>query len=191
MNGVVSLLDDKHYQLVEDLWLALKRQFGVEQIYKTPYPHFSYHVSPHYEQAQLIPLLQAFAQQTAVFTIRTTGLGIFTGSHPVVYIPVVRTPSLTALHQTLWTQVETTSQQSIVYYEPKQWLPHITLAHGDIGPDTLSSMLSWLNQQTLDWEITIDNVSLIRDTGNKQVVYGRYPFQSSKNRMGSTRGTSR
>ncbi len=42
MHGIVSLLDDQHYQLVEDLWAELKQEFAVEGVYITPYPHFSY-----------------------------------------------------------------------------------------------------------------------------------------------------
>ncbi len=42
MHGVVSLLDCHYSQVVEDLWAELERRFGVDGVYVTPYPHFSY-----------------------------------------------------------------------------------------------------------------------------------------------------
>jgi hypothetical protein len=42
MHGIVSLLDDRHYQLVENLWAELEREFSIRGVYVTPYPHFSY-----------------------------------------------------------------------------------------------------------------------------------------------------
>jgi hypothetical protein len=45
MHGVVSLLDDKHCNLVESLWGDLQTTFGLRGTYVTPYPHFSYQVS--------------------------------------------------------------------------------------------------------------------------------------------------
>jgi hypothetical protein len=37
MHAIVSLLDKKHYQVVEDRWAELKREFSVEGVYVTPY----------------------------------------------------------------------------------------------------------------------------------------------------------
>lgn len=48
MHGVVSLLEDKYYRLIEDLWAELEKEFGVRGVYVTPYPHFSYQVASHY-----------------------------------------------------------------------------------------------------------------------------------------------
>ncbi len=53
MNGIVSLLDDQYYQLVQDLWAELKREFVVEGIYIIPYPHISYQVATDYKVEQL------------------------------------------------------------------------------------------------------------------------------------------
>jgi hypothetical protein len=44
MHAIVSLLDNEHYQLVEDLWAELEREFSVQGVYITPYPHL-YHVA--------------------------------------------------------------------------------------------------------------------------------------------------
>ena len=38
MHGVVSLLDDEHYALVEDLWDELEKRLDVCGLYGTPFP---------------------------------------------------------------------------------------------------------------------------------------------------------
>ncbi len=102
MHGVVSLLDAQHYQAVESLWAELAATCGLRGVYVTPFPHFSYHVAAEYDLLALETVLRDFACRQAPFRVTATGLGIFTGVSPVVYIPVVRDPALTAFHQALW-----------------------------------------------------------------------------------------
>jgi hypothetical protein len=76
VHGIVSLLDSKHYQLVENLWAELEQEFAVRGVYITPYPHFSYQIARGYNVEQLEPILWRFASSQAVFQVKTSGLGI-------------------------------------------------------------------------------------------------------------------
>lgn len=174
MHGVVSLLDSTHYQLVADLWAELKREFGVAGAYATPYPHFSYQVAADYNEASLEPILQRFALNHAPFQITTTGLGIFTGSVPVLYIPVLRSQHLTQFHQALWPEISTAAAGIQDYYRTEFWMPHITLAMHDLNSDNLSRIVQRLSTRTFNWQIHIDNIALIYDTGTKQELRCRY-----------------
>ena len=109
MHGIVSLLDNDHNQLVEELWAELEREFSVRGVYVTPYPHFSYHVAQVYDVDKIEPILQRITSNITTFKVRTSGLGIFTSASPVLYIPVVRSLELTQLHQELWKQISTAS----------------------------------------------------------------------------------
>jgi hypothetical protein len=92
MQGVVSLLDPEHHRLVKGLWAELKRNFGVSRVYQAPEPHFSYQLARYYNEKSLEPILRQHAAGKTPFQVRTAGLGIFSGPHPVIYIPVVRSP---------------------------------------------------------------------------------------------------
>ena len=96
MDGIVSLLDSKHNQLIEELWAELKREFTVQGVYVTPYPHFSYHVAQVYDVDKIEPVLQRITSNITTFNVKTSGLGVFTGTSPVLYIPVVRGTNLAA-----------------------------------------------------------------------------------------------
>lgn len=161
MHSVVSLLDQKHYQLLEDLWAELAREFAVRGIYVQPRPHFSYQVATRYDVKSLEPALQRFAADKRPFKVRTGGLGIFPGPHPVLYIPVVRSSELTQFHEALWQELCNTGQGILDYYHPDRWMPHITIGIGDINKENLSQIVRFLAERDFYWEITIDNIALV------------------------------
>src|SRR5215467_4356600 len=101
MHGIVSLLDNDHYKLVEELWVELEREFSVQGVYVTPYPHFSYHVAQSYNVDKIEPILKRITSNISTLKVKTSGLGVFTGTSPVLYIPVARSRELSALHHEL------------------------------------------------------------------------------------------
>jgi len=179
MHGIVSLLDNKHYQLVENLWAELEREFAVRGVYITPYPHFSYQIAQHYNVEQLEPTLQRFASSQAAFQVKTSGLGIFNGPRPVLYVPVVRSTELTAFHQELWPEISTAGSDISDYYHPANWIPHITIGFGDINKENLFRIVQSLAERDFSWEITVDNIALIYDTGAKQELRSHFAFGKS------------
>ena len=178
MDAVVSLLDEKHYKLVEDLWTELEQRFGMRGIYVTPFPHFSYQVAERYDTDRLAVALQRLAARTRPFSVRTGGLGLFTGTFPVLYVPVVRTLLLSRLQEELWAEVSPTATDISPYYAAKQWQPHITLAHGDLDPERLAAATRYLSERDFHWEVQVTSVALIHDTGEEQVPKLRYEFAS-------------
>jgi 2'-5' RNA ligase len=176
MHAVVSLLDDEHYHLVESLWAELEEEFGVRGVYVTPFPHFSYQVAPQYDVARLEPILARLAQAQRPFHVRTTGLGIFTGAQPVLFIPVVPNPDLARLHQAIWDATLSTSAGLLAYYRPDQWVPHVTLGFGDISPEESAEIVRCLISRDFTWEIAVDNLALIYNTGERQELRTRFAF---------------
>jgi 2'-5' RNA ligase len=174
MHGTVSLLDSDHNKLIEELWANLEREFSVHGVYVTLYPHFSYHVAQDYDVEKIESVLKRITSNITKFKVRTSGSGIFTGASPVLYIPVVRSLELTQLHQELWEQISTASSGIVEYYHPDQWVPHITIGLGDISKDNLSQIIPFLAERDFSWEITINNIALIYDTGTKQELKSRF-----------------
>jgi 2'-5' RNA ligase len=174
MHGIVSLLDNDHNQLVEEIWADLEREFSVQGVYITPYPHFSYHVAQTYDIDKIEPVLQRITSNITTFNVKTSGLGVFTGTSPVLYIPVVRSLELTQLHEELWQEISPVSSGVQEYYNPDQWMPHITIGFGDISKDKLLQMIPLLAERDFNWEITVNNIALIYDTGTKQEMKSRF-----------------
>ena len=163
MQAIVSLLDDHHYRLTETLWRELEAQFGRRGVYATPYPHFSYHVARSYDRAGLTSALERFVRDIPPFQVTTTGLGIFAGPSPVLYIPVVRNPALTEFHRALWSELAACADGSAIYYSPERWLPHITLGSGDMTTDVLAEAVRLLGTRDFNWTVTVNNLAFIEE----------------------------
>ena len=70
MQGVVSLLDDRHYARVEAIWEELGQKFDVRGLYVTPYPHFSFQVAEQYDESACAEFLSSLAARTKPFRVR-------------------------------------------------------------------------------------------------------------------------
>ena len=160
--GIVSVLDQQHYQIIENLWTEMRQRFGVGDPEIEAMPHFSYHVAENYDEA-VVGVLQEVAGEERPFIITASAIGIFPAPNPIIYAPVVRTPELTRLHNQLYTHLEPIAQDSNLHYSPHAWIPHITLSHNNITLEKLGPISQWLHQQAINWTITIDNFHLLTD----------------------------
>ena len=177
MQGVVTLLDDQQYGRVQTIWEDLCQKFDVRGMYVTSYPHFSYQVAESYDDASCEEYLKQVAARTRPFRIRTAGLGIFTVANPILYVPIVRAPQLSELHQQIWDNIKQEVPGAVAhYYQPELWVPHITLAQGDIDQDKLAEIVRRLSARNFHWEITVNNLTMIYDTGREQGLRCRYNF---------------
>lgn len=175
MHGLVSLLDAPHYKLVEELWAELETECGLRGIHVTPLPHFSWQIAEDYDWHALEIALADLAQSLPTFRVRTSGLALFSGVNPVIYIPVVRSAGLSQVHRQVWERLAPISSNPSPYYAPDAWLPHISLAYMDVNPQTLACAMQRLAFRTYNWEIEIDNLTLIYEPdGNIGQV--RYKF---------------
>ncbi len=179
MDGIVSLLDTEHQDLVEGLWRELEENFGLRDIYPVRFPHFTYQVAEVYNEALVTPMLAKVAQDHAPFHVHTTGLGIFTGPQPVLYIPIVRSPKLTLLHQELWLAVAPAATGTIELYHPRAWVPHITLAHGDMRNELVPEVLRYMNGRSFNWQVTVGRITVVLGMGTPNEQQLHFPLQGA------------
>ncbi len=161
MYGLASILPEPYYTQVERIWDRLESCCGLTSIRETPYPHFSWQIARSYPMEQLAATVQRLSEQFAPFQVRTSGLGIFSGTTPVIYMAVVKDPYLTILHRQIWEKLIEIADQPSLYYHPDYWLPHITLAYDDVTPQNIDTVMRTLAFERYDWQMTIDNLTII------------------------------
>jgi 2'-5' RNA ligase len=161
MHGLVSLLPKPFYQQVESIWQSLENEMGLCGIRVTPYPHFSWQIADDYEQERLKPILERIASQTKPFPVHTTGMGLFTGPKPVIYISLVKTFELMQFHSMVWESILETSTAASPYYRPGSWMPHISLAYGDVTLENIGEVMKKLAFQNYEWKMQVDNFAFI------------------------------
>jgi 2'-5' RNA ligase len=170
LEAVVSLLDEAHDAQVRRVWAELERHFGLQGIYGAPYPHFSYHSAQDYPDDAVEALLQQVSRVTLPFTVRTSGLGVFSGPKPIVYVPIVRNPALEACHKALYATLSTLAIKENTHYHPDTWLPHITLAYGDLDARVLPEVMRFLGERNFDWQVRVQNLALVYTRGQEQGI---------------------
>lgn len=176
MIAIASLLDSKHSDQVNDLTAHLEMKFGLNGVKITPYPHLTLLTAEVPDMEELRQYLEALCFETPKFTVRTTGLGVFPGENPVVFIPVLRTPPLNRLHERLHGDISEMSTEMGLYYNTNLWLPHITLALGDTSPEVLGPVLTSLCHYNFNWEITIDNLIILQKCGDYYLKVEEFRF---------------
>lgn len=161
MQGLVSLLPEPLYQKVEGIWQTLESEAGLNGIRVTPYPHFSWQIAEDYNLERLRPILEQIASQTKPFSVRTNGIGLFCGESPVIYIALVKTLELVRFHSKVWESTLGTSSTASPYYSPGNWVPHISLAYGDVTVENIGQAMKKLAFQSYAWEMQVDNFTFI------------------------------
>jgi 2'-5' RNA ligase len=167
MEAVVSLLEATAYSRIEAMWRILELKCGLKGIKTTPFPHFSWHVAASYPLEPVSAAMAEMVTTTRPFIVHTSGLGIFTGQEPVIYLVITKTEKLLRFHKALWKRVELQALEPSSYYSPESWVPHITLAHSDVNKSALICALEELAFIPFNWEIKIDNLAIVGQSGDE------------------------
>lgn len=177
MHGLVSLLSNPYYAIVEDLWKDLEKKFGLSGIKVTPFPHFSWLVAQDFNFDKLEREMQQIAEKTKPFILRTAGVGIFSGDSPIIYISIAKNEHLLTLHQSIYQRFSRITEGLVPYYEPNKWIPHISVAYSDISKENIGKVLKYLSFKNFHWEIKIDNLAFIFEpTGSVGELRYKFPF---------------
>jgi hypothetical protein len=171
MYGIVSVLDEEHQVAVWELWADIEREFGV-QVSDTHVPHFSYHVATVYAPA-VHETLTAIATTTAPVRTASFFVGVFNAPPPLFFLPLVRTDALSALHRRLWAELDHLATDVMDRYAADRWFATVNLAP-DLERDISQQLLPFLLERNLAWEILVDNVCILHDTGERQVLEQRF-----------------
>lgn len=158
MNGLVALLDSPSTGRVQMLWDELERRFQLRGVRAFPYPHISFNILDEYETEQVETKLRKISAPIRPFAVETAGLGFFLHPEPVLYIPVVRSPALNAVHQKLW-RAFPPKTAGISLYSPEKWVPHITLAVDDLTREVMPEMLRFLSDIDFHWSIRLEGLT--------------------------------
>lgn len=177
MAASASLLDEVHADKVKRIWRSLENVHGLSRVSVSPLPHFSYQCACDFDVEILGEVVEKLAAKARPVKVRAAGLGVFPGPAPVVYIPIVRSPELTRLQLALWSAGAVACEEPLPEYHPAAWIPHITLAQGDLTAANLGPVLTTLNQMDLFWEFEVDNLAIVRGRGDRpQELLGRFAF---------------
>jgi 2'-5' RNA ligase len=159
--AIGSILSAPADQQTFQIWNWLEEQCKLVSVKLAPIPHFSWQSAGSYHQELLLLELEKVSKSLKPFVIRTSGIGIFTGESPILYLNVIKTKALTEVHQVIWSAASRYAITPNLNYSPEQWVPHITLAYQDVNSENLSCAVKDLMYQPLDVEIYVRNIAVL------------------------------
>jgi 2'-5' RNA ligase len=176
MYSIASLLDPSSDQAVRSIWARFENECGLTGIKVTPLPHFSWQSADAYQVEPVADVLAEIAEATQPFSVHVSGLGIFTGAQPIIYLPIVKSPSFVKIHQILWDRLRPFAVVPNLYYDPDRWLAHITLAYHETDPQRLGCAVVEAAMKSLSFEIYVDHFAILYQTDGKAGLHSRFEF---------------
>ncbi len=172
--GIVSTLDKENQDAIWRLWTEIERAFGVS-ISDTHVPHFTYHCAKSYAPS-VHDLLASIAATTAPVATASLFIGVFDAPPPLFFLTLARTDALSATHRRLWAELDSIATGVMDRYAADRWFATVNLAP-DLETDISRELLPFLLKRDFQWQITVDNVCILHDTGERQIIEARFDFK--------------
>jgi 2'-5' RNA ligase len=179
MQAIVSALDDPFRERVEEIWGELKAVFGLKGVIGQTRPHFTYQVAERYDEAVVDAALLRIAAGTPPYEAHTRGLGLFRGDATVLYLAVVRDAGIERTHERVWAEASAAASEPRMYYAAETWVPHITLAIGDLSEEQAPDIMRFLGRREYRWTLPVTNLCLVPDTASAASQWQRYELRGA------------
>jgi 2'-5' RNA ligase len=140
------------------------------------YPHITWHSAEGYQNNILEESLQDLSTSWESTKIRVTGIGMFTGKTQVLYLPVIKTPSLVQMHKQIFKVSKPISKQPSRYFQSEIWIPHITIISNPNEQRSIPDAIHVLSDMKVDFEVEINNIALGKYTGDSAEILFEIPF---------------
>ncbi|HHV01851.1 MAG TPA: hypothetical protein GXX68_06725 [Defluviitoga tunisiensis] len=184
MQALLSILPQPHYDKIYKIWDDLETKFGIKWVKNNiSIPHLTWNVAENYNIENFTEVIKTSIKTLNSITIKTQGLGLFTGDKITLYLPIKPTKELLEFHLFLWNLVNVNNTKLNKYYSPTNWIPHITLAVEDINKENVGTVVSYLSKKKLKLQIKLESVSVVRrDIGKEIEIENTYgiPRKSKK-----------
>lgn len=185
MTVVALTLREPQALQVRGAWGCLEERLGLWGAQRSLFPHITLLGCEGVEGPRLQAILEDFSQSTAPFVLRTAGLGLFLKPKPILHAPVIRTPHFSDLHRRLWTSATALGGQLFDLYSPERWLPHLTLAMGDLTHSNLLEAIGILAELEAELTIEATNLTIFEWIGPCWEPRERYPLVGDLRPRGS------
>ncbi|MGV8049264.1 MAG: 2'-5' RNA ligase family protein [Anaerolineaceae bacterium] len=182
MQALVSTLPKPYEDLVLGLWDELEHQFGLKYVRHTPLPHFTWQLGESYQLEQVTALLEKISVKVEPFDVSVKGVESFISQTPIVFLKIVKSPTLLKLHSEIWRELLPFTQDADLLYSPALWHPHITLALQDLDWDNQKQVLDYLFAKRIDWRFMVDHFSILLQQPEGGIVLEHH-FQFGKGKI--------
>lgn len=176
MPVLATSLDEPAATYVRGLWDGLEKKMGLRGVRKVPFPHITWLGCEALDTPRLVKALDDLGPTQAPVRAKTPRMGIFLKPLPVIYLAIERTPAVDTMHQKLWDIVEPCAEEMHGLYSSARWIPHVTLAQGDLKEEQVPEAVDLLKTIEFPLNFTFKNLTLFHWIGPRFEPIERFPL---------------
>ena len=155
-------LDPTTSSAIDRISAELEHHDGLETVRQIgDVPHLSLAIYDDFPPAELAAKVAGFAATLTPVPLRLANIGIFTGIRSVLFLGLVVTEPLLALHRECHRILSPFRSRCSEHFRPGAWIPHVTLAM-NVTPDTVPACVGAVAANWTPADATLDAVRLIR-----------------------------
>jgi len=139
-------------------------------------PHFSWQTAEQYAVDPLQDRLGTLTKTISPFCFHTSGLGIFSNDHKILFLIIIKTRALLELHELLWRELSGYAQEPRQYYSPENWIPHLSLNLRGLTDDQFTCSLTELSKNNPQFEFEVKRFGLLYVNGNTAGITASFPL---------------
>jgi 2'-5' RNA ligase len=179
MYAIISEIDEQSGEKVNQIWQKLCEACDLGAVYTTPTPHFTWLTAEELDVEKSKLNLSEIVKSSPVINTHTFGLGLFSGGHPVLFLPMVKTIEMIQFHQHIWNEISPYAKDLNKYYSPEYWLPHITLAFKDINRENLACAINEIGFEKIELNVSMTSLEIAEHEDEKiWTILERFPVKN-------------
>lgn len=176
--GIISLINVDLEHDVRSMWLKIREILIKNDLPIQEHPHFSWLVARNYNVDKTLRSLERIAKNVRPFKIALSGIGIFSGETPILYLPIVRTILLSSIHRKIWANCRDYAEELNPYYSSEKWIPHITVTYANKDTQSILGVTQEIISNPLRIEIEVTNFVLAYQNEEESGLIGEIPFSA-------------
>lgn len=178
MYAIATLFDMEENAEVKHLWQLLNRTCKLNDIFSTPLPHMTWFGAEELDEVEIVYDIEKSIVGIEPFKVSCSGYGVFTGAKPVIYLSLIKSEKLLRIHKEIWEATYPKLKSPYELYNPEKWIPHITLAYGDVNVNNVGCAIRSILEMESKVQFLIDNVSLIFNKNENIGIYKKIDLRN-------------
>jgi 2'-5' RNA ligase len=171
--GIASLLTSEERDEVLRFWNVFEKNYNSVGVRSFDHLNLGFQGASCLSVASLKDELSKLCAKISPFEIKVDGFGFFEAQSKVVYLKVMKTKELIEIHKEINSTLAKCCENLFNFYTPENWVPHITLAMGDLSETSLENFKNRFKDYSPSFNQTISNLALVefKDNGRVELLH--------------------
>lgn len=158
--GILSILENKHYKEVKKLWKLFEKKYNSTGVQTFNHPNVTFQGGKTSNIQQLTNNFQGIISNIKPYEINVAEIGHF--KKEAIYLKVSNSKNLLNINKLINNFLKNYCEELFEYYNPQNWVPHITLAMNDLTIENFENAWYELNNITIEFKQTLHNICIVR-----------------------------